>query len=325
MINKQMYNKLNTKQNRRLLRQLYKSADTPAKMLALVLLVAAALVIMLLPNSRQLTGDFEAAFLDVGQGDSILICADDHTVLIDAGGLPGDSTVMAEQVVIPYIKSLGIEKLDLVVNTHPDNDHIGGLFAVLDDLQVDNLAMFDGYEDSRKQQQLLSLAKAENINVRSVAAGDVLEFSENFKIEVLSPEYGDIFDDDHVNNGSLVLHISYQDFDMLTTGDLQGWEQDSAIRGLDCTDIEVLQLPHHGSKNSYDEDWYAEFNPEAVIISCGIDNDYGHPGKNVVKYWQQEQVDIYRTDHHGSCRVIYKDGVLSFETAETAETAENAA
>lgn len=101
----------------------------------------------------------------------------------------------------------------------------------------------------------------------------------------------------------------------MTTGDLVGSEMDEAIADLDCADIEVLQLPHHGSKNSYDEDWYAEFDPEAVIISCGLDNSYGHPGKNVVEYWQNEGADIYRTDYQGSCRIIYTDGKLSFETA----------
>lgn len=282
---------------------------------ALLLVLLAACVITLWPNSRELTGDFEAIFLDVGQGDSVLICADGKAVLVDAGGLPGDSTLMAEQVVIPYIKSLGIDHLDMVFNTHPDNDHIGGLFAVIDELPVTELAVFDGYEDSKKQQQLIQLAETKQVPVNAVAAGDVFQLSDNFSVEVIAPEAGDTFDDDHVNNGSLVLHFSYQDFDLLTTGDLVGSEMDEAIAGLDCADIEVLQLPHHGSKNSYDEEWYAEFDPEAVIISCGLDNDYGHPGQNVVEYWQNEGAEIYRTDYQGSCRIIYTDGELSFETA----------
>ncbi len=291
------------------------SRSRTLRLLALLLIVAAACFITFWPVSRELTGDFEAIFLDVGQGDSILVCADGKAVLVDAGGLPGDSTLMGERVVIPYIKSLGFDHLDMVFNTHPDNDHIGGLFAVLDELPVAELAVYDGYEDSTKQQQLLSLAKANEVSVNFVAAGDVFQLSDNFTIEVMAPEAGQTFDDDHVNNGSLVLHFSYQDFDLLTTGDLVGPEMDEAIENLDCADIEVLQLPHHGSKNSYDEDWYAEFDPKAVMISCGLDNDYGHPGKNVVDYWQTEGADIYRTDHAGSCRIIYKDGELSFETA----------
>lgn len=301
--------------NYRKAKRSYNKSKRLAKLLAGMLIAAAALVIALFPTSRQLTGDFEAVFLDVGQGDSVLVCADGHAVLVDAGGLPGDSTQMAEQVVIPYIKSLGIEKLDMVFNTHPDNDHIGGLFAVLEELSVGELAVFDGYIDNTKHQQLVRLAEDNGVPVAAVAAGDVFTFSDNFAVEVISPDEGETFDGDHVNNGSLVLHFSYQDFDLLTTGDLVGAEMETAIDDLDCADIEVLQLPHHGSKNSYDEDWYAEFDPLAVVISCGLDNSYGHPGESVVKYWEKEGAAIYRTDYQGSCKITYKDGDVAFETA----------
>lgn len=279
------------------------------------MLALAMLVVTFFPVQRNLEGDFEAVFLDVGQGDSLLICADGHAVLVDAGGLPGDSTQMAENVVIPYIKSLGIDKLDMVFNTHPDNDHIGGLFAVLDELTVDELAVFDGYVDNKKHQQLIRLAEENDVPVQYVADGDVFKLSDKLEIEVMSPDDGETFKGDKVNNGSLVLHISYLDFDLLTTGDLVGGEMDTAIDRLDCRDIEVLQLPHHGSKNSYDEDWYAQFDPMAVVISCGIDNDYGHPGEIVVQYWEDEGAQILRTDKQGSCKIIYKDGEVSFDTA----------
>lgn len=293
----------------------YKGKKSKARLLAGVLLMLAMAVVTLFPTSRSLEGDFEAVFLDVGQGDSVLICADGYTILVDAGGLPGDSTQMAENVVIPYIKSLGITKVDMVFNTHPDNDHIGGLFAVLDEMQVDKLALFDGYVDNKKHNQLLSLAEEKNVPIAYVADGDEFKLSENFSIEVMSPDSGETFGKDKVNNGSLVLHFSYDDFDLLTTGDLVGGEMDTAIDRLDCRDIEVLQLPHHGSKNSYDEDWYAEFDPMAVVISCGLDNDYGHPGKDVVNYWEQEGAEILRTDYQGSCKIIYKNGEVDFETA----------
>ncbi len=305
----------NLQKNYRRARRTYNQSKRYAKLIAGALAALAVLVMTLFPASRQLEGDFEAVFLDVGQGDSLLVCADGYTVLVDAGGLPGDSTQMAESVVIPYIKSLGISKLDMVFNTHPDNDHIGGLFAVLAELDVDELALFDGYTGNKKHRQLVQLAKDEGVPVEYVASGDVFEFSDNFRIEVLSPDAGETFSDDKVNNGSLVLHFSYQDFDLLTCGDLAGGEMDTAIDELDCSDIEVLQLPHHGSKNSYDEDWYAEFDPMAVVISCGVDNEYGHPGKNVVQYWQQEGAEILRTDRQGALRIIYKDGAVDFETA----------
>lgn len=303
------------KKNYRKAKREYNQARRRGKLLAGAILAVAMLLVTLFPAQRSLDGDFEAVFLDVGQGDSVLICADGHAVLVDAGGLPGDSTQMAESVVIPYIKSLGIDKLDMVFNTHPDNDHIGGLFAVLEELDVGELAVFDGYVDNKKHQQLVRLAVENDVPVDYVADGDVFRLSDNLEIEVMSPDDGEQFRGDKVNNGSLVLHISYQDFDLLTTGDLVGGEMDTAIDRLDCADIEVLQLPHHGSKNSYDEDWYARFDPLAVVISCGLDNDYGHPGQDVVQYWQEEGARVLRTDKQGSCRIIYRDGEVSFDTA----------
>jgi competence protein ComEC len=275
--------------NSKLKRSMYKTKHRLYKFIAVCCLVL-AVACLIVPTHRQITGDCEVTFLDVGQGDSIFISADGYNVLIDAGGLPTDSTAMAENVVIPYLKSLGVSKLDVVFNTHPDNDHIGGIFAVLDEIDVDYLALYEGYAKNKKQNQLLKLAEQDNVTVLAVAAGE--EF-----------------------NGSLVLHISYQDFDILTTGDLVGDDMMNAIKNLDCDDIEILQLPHHGSKYSYNEDWYAEFDPEAVMISVGIDNDYGHPGQKVINYWENRNVAIYRTDLCGSCKATYKDGRLSFEMA----------
>lgn len=303
------------KKSYRRTKRAYNKSVRYAKLLAGIMLAISMLVVTLFPTTRSLEGDFEAVFLDVGQGDSVLICADGHAVLVDAGGLPGDSTQMAESVVIPYIKSLGIDKLDMVFNTHPDNDHIGGLFAVLEEMSVGELVVFDGYIDNTKHQQLVKQAENNAVPVEYVADGDVFKLSDKFEIEVMSPDSGESFGGEEVNNGSLVLHFSYEDFDLLTTGDLVGGEMATAIDRLDCADIEVLQLPHHGSKNSYDEEWYAQFDPLAVVISCGLDNSYGHPGKNVVRYWENEGAEILRTDKQGSCRIIYKDGEVDFETA----------
>jgi competence protein ComEC len=294
---------------------MYKTKHRFFKLIAVCCLILAVACLIMPTTYRQMTGDCEVTFLDVGQGDSIFISADGYNVLIDAGGLPTDSTAMAENVVIPYLKSLGISKLDVVFNTHPDNDHIGGIFAVLDEVDVDYLALYEGYAKNKKQNQLLKLAEQDNVTVLAVSAGEEFNFSDNFKITVLSPEEGAYYESDEVNNGSLVLHISYQDFDILTTGDLVGDDMMNAIKNLDCDDIEILQLPHHGSKYSYNEDWYGEFDPEAVMISVGIDNDYGHPGQKVIDYWEDRGVAIYRTDLYGSCRATYKNGKLSFDTA----------
>lgn len=282
--------------------------------LATVGLLLLALLVLLLPGWAARSEGFQLTVLDVGQGDALLVSADGYNVLIDGGGRPADITGMAEWVVIPYLKAQGIGRLDLVFNTHPDTDHIGGLFAVLDELRVDYLAVFRGYLDNERQEQLLALAETKEVPVLAVAAGEVFQFSDDFRIEVLGPAAMAEFGPEQVNNGSLVLRISYQDFDVLTCGDLQGEQLQMAVAGLDCGEIEVLQLPHHGSRYSYDESWYAGFTPQAVFISVGRGNSFGHPGQAVVEYWQGRGVPIWRTDLQGSCRISYRNGQAYYES-----------
>ena len=105
--------------------------------LAALLLLLSALLVLLLPGWAARREGFQLTLLDVGQGDALLVSADGYNVLIDGGGRPTDITGMAERVVIPYLKAQGIGRLDVVFNTHPDTDHIGGLFAVLDEMRVD--------------------------------------------------------------------------------------------------------------------------------------------------------------------------------------------
>lgn len=278
------------------------------------LCVLGALLVLLLPWGRP-RYDFTLTFLDVGQGDAVVISADGCNVLVDGGGLPADAVGMAERVVLPYLKANGVDKLDLVVNSHPDNDHIGGLFAVIDSFRVDKLAVFGGYGENELQEQLLALAADRGVAVCRLAAGDKLTLSERFSIEVIWPEAGAEFDVDSVNDGSLVLHVKYDDFDALLTGDLAGEGLSLSGAGLACGDVEVLQLPHHGSRNSYDEAWYERFAPLAVLISVGRDNVYGHPGEQVVEYWRERAVPVLRTDEPGAFRVIYHRGETRFEQA----------
>lgn len=287
--------------------------------LAALICLAAAVLVLLLPGNGGGRGYLTLTVLDVGQGDALLVSADGYNVLIDAGGRPENPEAMGEYVVAPYLKAQRIGRLDMVFNTHPDIDHIGGLFAVLDEIKVDYLALFDGYLANLNQQRLLALAEAKEIPVLSVAAGDVFNFSDNFSIRVLAPAAGAQFAEDRLNNGSLALQISYQDFDLLTCGDLAGEEMALAVAELACDDIEILQLPHHGSRYSYAEDWYAAFSPQAVFISVGRDNSYGHPGAEVVEYWQERGVPILRTDLYGSCRISYRDGYIDYETVLTPE------
>lgn len=285
----------------------------PYKVIAAVCLIIAA-GLLLLPAWIRNDSDFELTMLDIGQGDCFLIRADGHSILIDGGGQAADATEMAENIVLPYMRTLGIAELDIVFNTHPDNDHIGGLFAVIDEMPTQELCVYSGYTDSEKQQKLLRLAEERAVSVSSAAAGQMFALSDDFTVTVLSPQAGEHYTEDYYNEGSLVLHIKYRELDVLLTGDLNGAEMMTAIDGLNCADIDVLQMPHHGSSNNHNAEWYDNFAPQAVLVSVGRDNKYGHPGSDVIDYWQDRGIRIYRTDQDGACRIIYNDDTLSIHT-----------
>lgn len=276
------------------------------KLVSGFLCLVLAFVVLLLPTLGR-NEEFMVNFIDVGQGDSILIGYDGHYALVDGGGSPFNVTDTGEYVVLPYLRTLGIGKLDYCINTHPDADHIGGLLAVVDQLPVDNLVLHRDYGDNELQARLLALASARQVAVDFVEVGDVLTLGDEVTLRVIAPRADEDFAED-VNEGSVVTLVSYGDFDLLLTGDLQGEGQQRLLSsGVDFDQIEVLQIPHHGSRNSYDEDWYAEFAPEAVAVSVGKDNSYGHPDQEIVEYWQRRGVQVWRTDMDGSL-VITSDG-----------------
>ncbi len=274
----------------------------------------AAFAVLLLPTFVK-DKDFFVNYIDVGQGDSILIGYDGHYALVDGGGSTMNVTDKGQYVVMPYLKALGINRLDYCINTHPDADHIGGLFAVVDQLKVDNLAMHKDYGDNTLQKQLLALAENRNVNVDYLGSGDVIDLGGKVTVKVIAPDYDTAFTSDNVNEGSLVLKVSYGDFDILLDGDLQGDEQTELLaRDEDWSQIEVLHIPHHGSKNSFDENWYAAFSPQAVMISVGKDNSYGHPYSDIIAYWQNRGVKVFRTDIDGSVKITSDGKTGEFQT-----------
>lgn len=276
--------------------------------------LALAIIVVLLPTFwRQ--NDFFVNYIDVGQGDSILIGHDEHYALIDGGGNAMSVTNTGEYVVVPYLKSLGINHLDYCINTHPDADHIGGLFAVVDQLEVGNVVVYENYEENLLQKQFLSLAEYRNSPVTYVSRGDVLQLTDDVSIKILSPYQDAFYSEDDVNEGSLVMVVSYKDFDILLTGDVQGYEQIALTKGdNDLSDIDVLHIPHHGSKNSYNEKWYDAFDPDAVMISVGKDNSYGHPDPDIISYWQNRDVKVFRTDIDGSIKIEYDGKNIFYDT-----------
>ena len=166
--------------------------------------------------------------------------------MVDGGGSLLDVAGNGENIVIPYLRGLGINKLDYCINTHPDADHIGGLFAVIDQMPVEELIISRNYGDVLLQEQLIALAETREIPLHEVVAPETLELG-SATIDIWVSE-DQILNTD-TNSGSIVLYISYGEHNILLCGDLEGENQTELLaEDLDFAAVDILQIPHHGSK-----------------------------------------------------------------------------
>lgn len=279
-------------------------------------------------------------FIDVGQGDSILITTPEgRHILVDGGGTvsfrkPGDAWRDRKQpfevgakVVVPLLKKRGIHRLDAVIMTHGDQDHIGGLRAVLDNIPVDAILMNGKVGKSQTLIQLLSSAMSQQVPVYSVSQGMVLSPDNSTQIQFISPFPTGGPDTplpyvDDQNHESIMFLLDMKGSRFLLTGDmdkageLEVLEQlkstsDSSTEQVNLSPVDVLKVSHHGSKTSTSEEWLDIWQPHTAVISVGGSNSYGHPHPIVMERLADYGVQVFRTDLVGEIQMLVrKDGIL---------------
>lgn len=239
----------------------------------------------------------EVHFIDVGQGDATLIRQGEHAMLIDAGDNSKGTAVQA------YLKSQNIAKLDYVIGTHPDSDHIGGLDVILYKFEWDTVMLPEVEKDTRTYEDVVRVIEAENRRITVPKAGEVYKLGEA-EFTVVCPQSTEYEDS---NNSSVGLRLKYGDNYFLFTGDAEeASEQDMLASGMELT-ADVFKIAHHGSNTANTEEFLAKVNPKAAVISCGEGNSYGHPRAEVVNRLRRMGIDTYRTDEQGTV-VAYSDG-----------------
>ncbi len=238
-------------------------------------------------------------FIDVGQGDSILLTCGKQTMLVDAGSeTAGDD-------VVDYLRAQGVTKIDYLVSTHPHRDHCGGLAEVVQNYPV-KVAYSPVTESENEYFSAFSAAASKaKLDITVPAADDTFSIGDA-TVTVLGPR-GDYESLDNVNNMSLVLRVEYGATAFLLTGDMEYDEEKSLLDAgcdLDCT---VLKAGHHGSEDSTGFQLLYAAGPETCIISCGVNNDYGHPHEKLLSRLEDAGVQAYRTDESGTV-VCVSDG-----------------
>ncbi|MDR2737226.1 MAG: DNA internalization-related competence protein ComEC/Rec2 [Gracilibacteraceae bacterium] len=286
----------------RLLRPRLAAEQKPLGTKLLVVGVTGVLALSLLQISVRPEG-LEVVFIDVGQGDCVLLRSREATVMIDAGPR-SDSFDSAERIVVPYLLEHGVKEIDMLLISHADMDHIGGARYLLSRFPVAGVAapaLGSVLLDEAWRDGLPFAFWPDGEMVTQVAAGDCLSWGD-LRVEVLAPVLSAAADAGS-NNASLVLRVSYKGWSVLLTGDMEKEEMRTILERGVVGDVTFIKAPHHGSKGSMDEGFFDVLRPEAVFIPVGR-NSYGHPSGEVLDYWAARGVPVYRTDEDGTIRLI---------------------
>lgn len=245
------------------------------------------------PEPASPTGELKVHFIDVGQGDAILIDLEDTEILIDGGDRsPG---------VTGYLNQYVDGPLEVMVATHPHADHIGGLIAVLDAFKVDQIWHNGDTSDSKTYSDFMSGVNSEGAEVHIARLHDVIKAGE---LELFVHHPADL--SGSTNNNSIVLHLAYGDIDFLFTGDAEQ-EAEGAMMMLSSVqlpEVEILKVGHHGSRTASSADFLAITSPEVAIYMAGVDNSYGHPHAETITALNAIGAQIYGTDVNGTIIVI---------------------
>ncbi|WP_177220626.1 MBL fold metallo-hydrolase [Halolactibacillus miurensis] len=247
-------------------------------------------------NPIEASGNMTVHFIDVGQGDSILIETASGNVLVDAGNWNG-------RAVIDYLNRRGVTHLDLMIATHSDADHIGQMPLILDALTVDEVWMNGVESTSKTFENTINLIMEKDIVYYEPEVGDGIDFGD-VAIDVLGP----ITKTNDANKDSIVTKVTHGTIDILLTGDAGIKEEATMINQFGTgLQSEILKLGHHGSNTSTSAAFLETVKPEAVIISASEKNSYGHPHEEVVARLIKAGVDVYQTSQHGDV-VFQSDG-----------------
>lgn len=256
--------------------------------------------------------------LDVGQGDSIVVqTPSNRVILIDGGGhydtLPGAGmSDVGEKVVVPFLRHEGIDRIDVLILTHPHGDHVGGLPAVLRAERVG--VVLDGTclpYPSPAYREFLQLIKDDHVPYRHAVRGMKLDFGDGVTGEILNPPaeglpYGTGNDDKTMNDYSAVLRLAYGRTHFMLDGDAEEEAEENMLAAYPPGDLQAdaLKVGHHGSRNASSDAWLAAVQPRYGVISCGLHNAFGHPHEEALQRLAAHHVQVYRTDHDGAVEVI---------------------
>lgn len=241
-------------------------------------------------------GQLEVHFIDVGQGDAILIRTPRQNILID-GGERGSAAV-------GYLKSRGVDYLDLVIGTHPHSDHIGGLIDVLHEIEVKEVLDPGVVHTTKTFEDYLMLIDEKEIEFTEGRAGLRYDLGGGAAMHILHPTNPS---SSRLNDASITARVDFGAISFLFTGDIERAAEKQILESGFNPGAVILKVSHHGSRDSTSGDFLQAVSPQAAVIMCGSGNKYGHPHRETLERLASAGVKLYRTDEQGTV-VISTDG-----------------
>ena len=279
-----------------------------AKKHKLKILVTIITVIILLNSIIYVTDkNLKIYFVDVGQGDCTLIQTHEKkNILIDGGGSEFGSFDVGESILLPYLLNRGINKIDYMMISHFDSDHIGGLFYIMENLKVDNIIISRQGKNSENFKKFIQIMSEKQINLIIVKRGDYVKIDDTSYFEILFPEEKQI-SDNVLNNNSIVAKFVSSNVTMLFTGDIEEIAEKrlcELYRNTNKLQADIIKVAHHGSKTSSTLSFLELVNPKIALIGVGADNNFGHPNEGVLERIKKLGTQIYRTDQTGEVSIV---------------------
>ncbi|MGG7144299.1 ComEC/Rec2 family competence protein [Clostridium nigeriense] len=252
------------------------------------------------------TGVLEISYLDVGQGDAAYIKVNDFDILIDAGP-KSDSDKLIQQ-----LEEKNIDDFEIVIATHPHEDHIGGMTKIFEKYDVESFYMPKVTNTTKTFENMMKAVSNEGLKANVIKEGTSFELGEGARIDVYSP-IQESYDD--LNDYSPIMKLTYGDKAFIFTGDAEKVVEEEVVKKYSNElKADVIKFGHHGSSTSSTKEFIEAISPKYGIISCGIDNSYGHPHRETLQIIDDMGIEAYRTDKQGQITITSDGNNIEIKT-----------
>lgn len=281
-----------------------------------IILIFTFVIIIIINQFKYIPKKLKLYFIDVGQGDSTLIITPKgKKIIIDGGG--SETYSIGEKLLLPYLLDRKIKEIDYMIISHFDTDHCDGLLYLIEQINVKNIIISKQYEKNNNYKKFLGLIKKCKSNIIVVKMSDRILIEKNVYLDILWPYLNTTIYENSINNNSIVCKLSYKNFSILFTGDIEKIAENELLNKYEKQGIlksTVLKVAHHGSQTSSTEEFLNEVGAKYALIGVGKNNKFGHPSDITIENLNRTNTKIFRTDEMGEIEIKTNGKKIKFRT-----------